>query len=233
MLLELLAAPEQTIDNDPLYKELNQIHNNLYYDQHPDSIYQGEHDGYLSDEEIYKKESLMYYILRCKFSQNQIFLRTLLNTKDAELIKICTRDKFWSTVNGEGRNALGKILMALRENFREEANQNNGKRWRRYDYLGLYSLRLFIQWSQFVIPIFCPNTRSLISYASEDSQTMLTRSFAGNTTNMSGTESIERIQRIESEMNQVNPERITVEKFPHSTELLRKEAGNLSVGWGQ
>lgn len=64
----------------------------------------------------------MERIVRAKFTQNPYLARYLLDTGDAELIEGNTwHDIFWGVDlnTGEGQNHLGKLLMALREDFRE------------------------------------------------------------------------------------------------------------------
>lgn len=57
----------------------------------------------------------MYEIVKAKFSQNESLKNRLLATGDAFLEEGNTwGDKIWGTVNGEGENNLGKILMRVR-----------------------------------------------------------------------------------------------------------------------
>ena len=57
----------------------------------------------------------MYEIVKAKFSQNESLKTRLLATGDAFLEEGNTwGDKIWGTVNGEGENNLGKILMRVR-----------------------------------------------------------------------------------------------------------------------
>ncbi len=66
----------------------------------------------------------MEKIVRAKFTQNPHLARFLVETGDAELVEGNTwHDVFWGVdlKTGEGENHLGKILMALREDF-----QRNG-----------------------------------------------------------------------------------------------------------
>lgn len=54
-----------------------------------------------------------------KFTQNDDLRKKLLATGDALLVEENDwGDKIWGTVNGEGRNELGKILMAYRDHLR-------------------------------------------------------------------------------------------------------------------
>ena len=63
----------------------------------------------------------MYCILWAKFTQNSYLKECLLDTGNAELIEGNTwRDTYWGVCNGIGQNNLGKILMKLRNEFKEE-----------------------------------------------------------------------------------------------------------------
>ena len=56
-----------------------------------------------------------------KFAQNPDLLQKLLDTGDAHLEETNTwKDTFWGVCKGEGQNNLGKILMSVREELREE-----------------------------------------------------------------------------------------------------------------
>ena len=66
----------------------------------------------------------MYSICRAKFTQNPDLLKKLLDTGDAELVEGNTwGDKVWGVCNDEGENRLGKILMRIRSEIREEQKQ--------------------------------------------------------------------------------------------------------------
>lgn len=68
-------------------------------------------------EEI--KFNVMYEICLAKFSQNEELKTKLLATGDEHLEEGNTwGDKIWGTVNGDGQNNLGKILMQVREELR-------------------------------------------------------------------------------------------------------------------
>lgn len=61
----------------------------------------------------------MYEICLAKFSQNENLKARLLETGDKHLEEGNTwGDKIWGTVNGEGENNLGKILMRVRAELR-------------------------------------------------------------------------------------------------------------------
>lgn len=62
------------------------------------------------------KYQIMYEIVKAKFEQNLALRESLLATGDAYLEEGNTwGDRIWGTVNGEGQNWLGKILMKVRE----------------------------------------------------------------------------------------------------------------------
>ncbi len=62
----------------------------------------------------------MYQVCKAKFTQNPDLLDKLLSTGDAELVEGNTwGDQVWGVCNGVGENNLGKILMRLRQEFRE------------------------------------------------------------------------------------------------------------------
>lgn len=67
------------------------------------------------------KYDIMYEICLAKFSQNEELKTKLLETEDRHLEEGNTwGDKIWGTVNGKGQNHLGKILMRVREELRNE-----------------------------------------------------------------------------------------------------------------
>ena len=71
-------------------------------------------------EEI--KEQVMYEICYAKFMQHPELKEKLIMTGKRPLEEGNTwNDKEWGTVNGEGNNKLGKILMKLREEFSNES----------------------------------------------------------------------------------------------------------------
>lgn len=62
------------------------------------------------------KEQCMYEIVLAKFTQNDDLRVKLLETGDSYLEEGNNHgDRIWGTVNGEGKNLLGKILMKVRE----------------------------------------------------------------------------------------------------------------------
>ena len=67
------------------------------------------------------KDDVMYEICKAKFSQNTELKKRLLSTGNENLEEGNTwGDKIWGTVHGIGENRLGKILMRLREELRNE-----------------------------------------------------------------------------------------------------------------
>lgn len=67
------------------------------------------------------KDDVMYEICKAKFSQNTELKKRLLSTDNEHLEEGNTwGDKIWGTVNGIGENRLGKILMRIREELRNE-----------------------------------------------------------------------------------------------------------------
>lgn len=69
------------------------------------------------------KLSIMETILRSKF-QNPWLRALLIDTKELELVETNTwSDTFWGVCNGVGENNLGKLLMKIREEVRNEFEQ--------------------------------------------------------------------------------------------------------------
>lgn len=67
------------------------------------------------------KYDIMYEICLAKFSQNEELKTKLLETEDQHLEEGNTwGDMIWGTVNGKGQNHLGKILMRVREELKNE-----------------------------------------------------------------------------------------------------------------
>lgn len=67
------------------------------------------------------KELVMYEICYHKFNQNPDICKMLLDTGDVELIEGNTwGDQVWGVCNGIGENRLGKILMRIRDELKEE-----------------------------------------------------------------------------------------------------------------
>ena len=72
------------------------------------------------------KDQIMYEIVKCKFTQNLDLKQKLLDTNDEELIEGNNwNDRYWGMVFKEhtgwiGENKLGKILMRVREEIKED-----------------------------------------------------------------------------------------------------------------
>lgn len=88
---------------------------------------------------------VMRWCLRVKLAQNwSAFSRLLLATGDRPIVEESRRDEFWGAkpVNADtlvGVNALGRLLMELRE----EIKQSNGERLRRVEPLPLEDFMIF------------------------------------------------------------------------------------------
>ena len=66
------------------------------------------------------KDQIMLDLVRIKFSKSGL-KKALLATGDAELIEGNTwNDTYWGVCKGVGQNKLGKILMQVRKELREE-----------------------------------------------------------------------------------------------------------------
>jgi hypothetical protein len=67
------------------------------------------------------KDDIMREALRAKFTQNKELKRILLETDDAILIEHTHNDFYWADGgDGSGKNMLGKLLMELREELKNE-----------------------------------------------------------------------------------------------------------------
>jgi hypothetical protein len=67
------------------------------------------------------KDKIMFQVCLCKFLQHKDLAEKLLATGDAELEEgNHWDDRYWGTVNGEGENKLGKILMKVRSIIKGE-----------------------------------------------------------------------------------------------------------------
>lgn len=74
------------------------------------------------------KISIMQELVRCKFEQNPDLTEKLLDTKDAYLEEGNTwGDRIWGTVNGQGANMLGQILMQTRDELQQEQFHTAGE----------------------------------------------------------------------------------------------------------
>ena len=71
------------------------------------------------------KDAVMLECLRSKFSNKEL-KEKLLSTQSRMLVEGNTHgDKFWGTVNGEGKNMLGKLLMQVRKELFEGINNES------------------------------------------------------------------------------------------------------------
>lgn len=67
------------------------------------------------------KDDIMFEICLAKFVQNEDLRQKLLDTGNEYLEEGNTwGDTYWGTVNGKGKNKLGKTLMKVRECLKEE-----------------------------------------------------------------------------------------------------------------
>ena len=68
------------------------------------------------------KDKVMEDCVRDKFTRNDDLRQRLLDTGDQELVEGNTwNDTYWGVYRGRGRNMLGKILMKVREELRNES----------------------------------------------------------------------------------------------------------------
>ncbi len=76
------------------------------------------------------KLEIMYKVVKKKFSSNNFLKENLLLTEDAYLEEgNYWHDTFWGVCNRKGENHLGKILMKVREELKNEeeiSNENKG-----------------------------------------------------------------------------------------------------------
>ena len=69
------------------------------------------------------KDAIMYDCLVSKFKLDKVLRLKLLDTYPAELIEGNTwGDTYWGVCNGAGKNMLGKLLMKLRDEMKQEIN---------------------------------------------------------------------------------------------------------------
>jgi ribA/ribD-fused uncharacterized protein len=74
------------------------------------------------------KRNIMLDIVRIKFNTHQNLAKLLLVTGDEELQEgNWWGDKLWGTVNGEGENWLGKILMLVRAELAADLKEKEDK----------------------------------------------------------------------------------------------------------
>jgi ribA/ribD-fused uncharacterized protein len=67
------------------------------------------------------KDQIMYRALLAKFTQHETLKNLLLATGDADVIEHSRNDSYWADAgDGTGKNQLGKLLMQVREELRQE-----------------------------------------------------------------------------------------------------------------
>jgi ribA/ribD-fused uncharacterized protein len=67
------------------------------------------------------KDNIMRDAVRAKFMQHPELLSLLLATGDAKLVEHTTNDSYWGDAgDGSGKNMLGRILMELRDQLRQD-----------------------------------------------------------------------------------------------------------------
>ena len=83
-----------------------------------------------------KKDEVMKGIVRAKFTQNAYLRQMLLNTFPRELIENSgANDAYWGNgADGKGKNKLGKILMEVRDQLRQQLSTSM-KYKQKYRYL--------------------------------------------------------------------------------------------------
>ena len=70
------------------------------------------------------KVNIMEDLIYAKFSQNPVLREKLIKLQDVYLEEGNDwGDKIWGTVNGQGRNLLGQILMKVRDEFIKEKEE--------------------------------------------------------------------------------------------------------------
>lgn len=75
------------------------------------------------------KDDIMRKAVFAKFRQHEDIRKTLLDTGDATLIEHTTNDRYWGDGgDGSGKNMLGKILMEVREQLRQEEDNEHIER---------------------------------------------------------------------------------------------------------
>jgi ribA/ribD-fused uncharacterized protein len=63
------------------------------------------------------KDILMYELVLAKFSQNESIADSLLSTGDSLIVENAKHDEYWGIGRGNGRNQMGKTLMAVRSHL--------------------------------------------------------------------------------------------------------------------
>jgi ribA/ribD-fused uncharacterized protein len=75
------------------------------------------------------KDEIMYHAVMAKFIQHAKLRALLLATGDTEIVEHTRNDSYWGDGgDGHGRNKLGKTLMRVREELRQQAvNEEQSK----------------------------------------------------------------------------------------------------------
>lgn len=90
------------------------------------------------------KVPVMEAVVKAKFDQNPLLARRLLETGEKPLIEgNFWGDRFWGVDHrtGEGENHLGKILMALRQAYKEKGIPEKGEERKKNVYRGRLEMR--------------------------------------------------------------------------------------------
>jgi ribA/ribD-fused uncharacterized protein len=66
------------------------------------------------------KQNIMYEAVKAKFTQHSELMQLLLDTQNAKIIEHTENDDYWGDAgDGTGKNMLGKILMKVREELKQ------------------------------------------------------------------------------------------------------------------
>jgi len=84
------------------------------------SLFDGELSFQIRQDWDEVKVKAMELVLLLKFTQNEELKEKLLNQKGYIEERNCWGDMFWGTVNGKGKNNLGRLLMILRDKLKED-----------------------------------------------------------------------------------------------------------------
>jgi ribA/ribD-fused uncharacterized protein len=88
--------------------------------KHLKTLVANDRDTFLIREDWHDiKYFVMLFTVEQKFKQNPELIPLLLEQEGKIEERNCWGDTYWGTVNGKGENHLGKILMELREQFKE------------------------------------------------------------------------------------------------------------------
>ena len=67
------------------------------------------------------KVEVLYEIIKEKVTQHEEVRNALLATSDEEIVEDCPNDDFWGNgSSGKGQNQIGKILMKIREEIKNQ-----------------------------------------------------------------------------------------------------------------